>query len=431
MVDVVSQPAKALSGKLRVPSDKSISHRALLLSSIADGESLLHHLLMGEDNRATMAAMQAMGVDITQVDDTTHRVSGVGLWGLSQPADPLNLGNSGTGLRLLTGLLAAQPFESRLVGDESLMGRPMKRIVDPLRKMGARIGMSLEGTPPLHLLPSQSLHGIHYDMPIASAQVKSCLLLAGLYAAGQTEIIEPAPSRDHTERLLKAMGASIECSGNTVVLHPCKKLQSQDLTVPADISSAAFFIVAATIVPKSEIVLMDVGVNPTRTGIITILNDMGADIALENEREFGGEPVADIRVRSSLLKGIEIPEEQVPLAIDEFPIIAIAAACATGKTIIKGAKELRVKESDRIAAMAEGLTRLGISVETYDDGMCIEGGIIQGGEVNSFTDHRIAMSFAIAGAVAKSPVTIHDCKNIETSFPGFVSMTNQLGLNIL
>jgi len=430
MVDFVSQPSCSLTGSIRVPSDKSISHRALLLSSIAEGESRLYNLLMGEDNQATMAAMQAMGVDITTIDEAAHRVRGVGLLGLSQPKDPLNLGNSGTGLRLLAGLLAAQPFESRLVGDASLMQRPMKRIVEPLRKMGACIAMSLEGTPPLHLLPSRALHGIRYEMPIASAQVKSCLLLAGLYATGKTEIIESVPSRDHTESLLQAMGAAIVCQENTVTLQGGSKLQAQDITVPADISSAAFFIVAASIVPNSEIILTDVGINRTRIGVINILNMMDADITLENKREFSHEAVADIRVRTAALKGIEIPVAQVPLAIDEFPIIAIAAACAKGQTIIKDAKELRVKESDRISAMAAGFTKLGITVETYEDGMVIEGGVLQGGDVESFSDHRIAMSFAIAGAIAKDKVTIHDCKNVETSFPGFVELANQLGLKV-
>lgn len=431
MVEFTSKPSAPLKGTARVPSDKSISHRALLLSSIAEGESTLHHLLMGEDNKATMAAMQAMGVKIEALDDNTHLVKGVGLFGLTPPQDPLNLGNSGTGMRLLAGLLVGQPFESRMVGDASLMQRPMKRIVEPLRKMGARIAMSLNGTPPLHILPTHNLHGIQYKMPIASAQVKSCLLLAGLYATGKTEIIEPAPTRDHLERMLQAMGYVIHHNENSISLKSGGHLTGCEMHIPADISSAAFFIVAASIIPTSEIVLTQVGVNFTRIGVITILKKMGADIRLSNPIERSGEPVADINVRFAQLKGIDIPMNQVPLAIDELPVILIAAACAKGKTLLKGAKELRVKESDRIAAMAEGLQRLGITVEVFEDGMCVEGGTLQGGTVDSFADHRIAMAFVIAGAAAQAPVTIHNCENIETSFPQFKETATSLGLEIV
>jgi 3-phosphoshikimate 1-carboxyvinyltransferase len=430
MVNYHSQPSGPLKGAIRVPSDKSISHRAVILSSIAEGTSILRHLLMGEDNKATMNAMQAMGASIQAIDSATYQVEGVGLYGLQQAPIPLNMGNSGTGLRLLTGLLAGQSFESQLVGDQSLMKRPMKRIVVPLKKMGALIATSLEGTPPLHILPAAFLHGIQYSMPVASAQVKSCLLLAGLYADSPTEIIEPVPTRNYTEQLLSIMGAPIQVQGSTITLKRCQRLNPLDITIPADISSAAFFMVAATIIPGSELVLQEVGINPTRTGIINILKAMGADIQLENISEISGESVADIRVRSAQLTGIEIPVDQVPLAIDEMPVILIAAACAKGNTLLRGAEELRVKESDRIAAMADGLERLGIVVEVFSDGMHVEGGGLQGGEVDSFSDHRIAMSFLMAGAVASGPVIVRDCDNIETSFPDFIATAANIGLRI-
>lgn len=412
-----SAPTKGLQGKIRVPGDKSISHRSLLLSAIAQGNSRIEGLLMGEDNLATMAALESMGVEIKKIGETDFEVQGVGLHGLKAPSKKLDLGNSGTGMRLLVGLLAGQDFDSEIVGDASLMKRPMKRIVDPLTQMGAKIEMSSKGTPPLKISGGQPLKGIDYVMPMASAQVKSCLLLAGLYAEGETRITEPAPTRDHTERMLKVFGYPGMLKGTTI-------------QVPADISSAAFFMVAASIIPDSNIVLKDVGVNPTRIGVITILKAMGANIVLENERTMSGEPVADIQIQSATLKGIEIPIKHVPLAIDELPVIMIAAACADGKTILKGAEELRVKETDRIAAVAEGLTKLGIEVETQKDGMIVQGGKFVGGEVNSFGDHRMAMAFAVAGTVATDSVMIRDCANVETSFPGFVEMANQLGMKV-
>jgi len=430
MVNFRSWPCRALTGTVRVPGDKSISHRALLLASIAEGESIVHDLLMGEDNKATMAALQAMGVAINPTNYNTHRIKGVGLQGLNPPNIPLDLGNSGTGLRLLAGLLVGQSFESSLIGDSSLMQRPMQRIVDPLKKMGAHITMSSEGTPPLHILPTSKLHGVTYAMPIASAQVKSCLLLAGLYATGKTEIIEPSPSRDHTERLLTAMEYPLEHCGNRVSLCGKGCLSAQEIYIPADLSSAAFFMVAASIVPGSNILLSQVGVNPTRIGVINILRMMGADLCLENVTQLGNEPVADIRVRYAQLKGINIPEDQVALAIDELPVILIAAACAQGVTTLRHAQELRVKESDRIQAMAEGLKSLGITVLVFEDGMSVEGGILHGGKVESFGDHRIALSFAIAGARAKGAIIIRHCDHVNTSFPDFIKLAKSIGLKL-
>lgn len=420
-----------LKGAVRVPSDKSISHRALLMGAIAEGTSIVHNLLMGEDNKATLSALSSMGVPIEAVNATTHKIDGVGLFGLQAPSGKqLNLGNSGTGIRLLAGILAAQPFESILVGDDSLMKRPMRRIIEPLRAMGGLIGMSLEGTPPLHILPAQRFHGIRYEMPVASAQVKSCLLLAGLFAVGDTIIVEPTPSRDHTERMLIAMDYPIEREGSTITLQDGGRLRAGSIQVPADISSAAFFIIAALIQPDSEVLLEEVGINPTRTGILTILEAMGADIELRNRREFSNEPVADIFVKSSMLQGVKIDPTLVPLAIDELPILMIAAACAKGTTVLRGAEELRVKESDRIEAMANGLKELGIQVEVFEDGMAVTGGEFTGGSIDSFTDHRIAMSFLIAGAVAKQPIEVRRCENIETSFPGFSEQAKQINLNI-
>ncbi len=430
MVNFRSQTSRALTGTVRVPSDKSISHRALLLASIAEGESVVHNLLMGEDNKATMAALQAMGITISMANSNTHCIKGVGLQGFNPSNTPLDLGNSGTGLRLLAGLLVGQSFESSLVGDSSLMQRPMQRIVVPLKKMGAHITMSSEGTPPLHISSTSELHGMTYAMPVPSAQVKSCLLLAGLYAAGRTEIIEPSPSRDHTERLLTAMGYPLERCGNRVSLYGKGCLNAQEIYIPADLSSAAFFMVAASIIQGSNILLTQVGINPTRMGVINILRMMGADICLENVTQLGNEPVADIRVHFSQLKGVNIPVDQVPLAIDELPIILIAAACAQGITTLKHAKELRIKESDRIQAMAEGLKSLGITVVVFEDGMSVEGGILNGGEVDSFDDHRIALSFAIAGAKAKEAVIIRNCDHVNTSFPDFIKLAKSIGLRL-
>ncbi len=436
----VSHPINSLKGNIQVPGDKSISHRALMFASIATGNTEIRGLLMGADNVATLEIMRALGVHIEALDEGHFLVHGRGLkenlltlggkGGLIPPTKPLDCGNSGTAMRLLTGLLSGQNFDSTLIGDASLTKRPMSRVVKPLEKMGAKITLSGEGTAPLHIYGNQKLSGIFYEMPIASAQVKSCILLAGLYASSPTEIIEPGPSRDHTERMLRAFQAPISVKGNRILLEPTTELIAKNIDVPGDISSAAFFIVAGSLVKNSEIVLTRVGINPTRIGIITILTMMGADISLENQHLVGDEPVADIRIRSAELNGIEIPLEQVPLAIDEFPIIFIAAACAKGKTILRGAQELRVKETDRILAMAKGLEILGISVEVLEDGIIIEGGEIRGGTVESFDDHRIAMSFAIAGAVAKNSITIKNTENVATSFPNFPDLSKILGLKL-
>ena len=384
--------------------------------------------LEGEDSLATLQAFRDMGVVIEGPNKGRVVIHGVGLQGLQAPAGPLYLGNSGTSMRLLVGILAGQSFDSVLTGDESLSTRPMKRVADPLTLMGAEIATGDGGTPPLQIRGGCSLQSIDYALPMASAQVKSCVLLAGLYADGQTAVTEPAPTRDHTERMLRGFGYAVATDGGRVTLNNGGTLQGGAIDVPSDISSAAFFMVAASIAEGSDITLSHVGINPTRIGVINILRLMGADITLLNERLAGGEPVADIRVRSAALKGIAIPEAQVPLAIDEFPAIFIAAACAEGKTVLTGAEELRVKESDRIQAMADGLTILGITAESTADGIVIEGGQIQSGEVDSLGDHRIAMSFAIAGLRAKGPVSIRHCNNVATSFPGFVALSRSLGL---
>jgi 3-phosphoshikimate 1-carboxyvinyltransferase len=419
-----------LQGQARVPGDKSISHRAIMLGSLAEGITEVSGFLEGEDSLATLQAFRDMGVVIEGPDKGRVVIHGVGLQGLKAPAGPLYLGNSGTSMRLLVGILAGQTFDSVLTGDESLSTRPMKRVADPLALMGAEIETGEGGTPPLRILGNHSLQSIDYNLPMASAQVKSCLLLAGLYANGETSVTEPAPTRDHTERMLRGFGYEVKTDKGRVSLNGDGVLQGGPIDVPSDISSATFFMVAASIAEGSDITLSHVGINPTRIGVINILRLMGGDITLLNERLAGGEPVADIRVRSSVLKGIAIPEEQVPLAIDEFPAIFVAAACAEGTTLLTGAEELRVKESDRIQAMADGLAILGISAKPTADGIVIEGGQIQSGEVDSLGDHRIAMSFAIAGLRASGPILIRNCNNVATSFPGFVDVSNSLGLKL-
>ena len=423
-------PGGALRGRLRVPGDKSISHRAIMLGALADGETHVSGFLEGEDSLATLAAFRAMGVTIQGPEAGRVRIQGVGREGLRAPAAPLDLGNSGTSMRLLSGLLAGQGFPVTLIGDESLSRRPMRRVTEPLALMGARIETSPGGTAPLRLLPVAGLQGIDYALPVASAQVKSCLLLAGLFAQGRTCVTEPAPTRDHTERMLAGFGYPIERRGATVCLAGGGRLTGCDLDVPADISSAAFFLVGASIPPGSDLTLEHVGMNPTRIGVLNILRAMGADIQVLNPREAGGEPVADLRVRHAPLRGIRIPEDQVPLAIDEFPALFIAAACADGETLLTGAEELRVKESDRIQVMATGLTALGIANQPRPDGILIRGGRLRGGEIDSQGDHRIAMSFAMAASRAAGPIRIHDCANVRTSFPGFVALAAGAGLGI-
>ncbi|MCG8911185.1 bifunctional prephenate dehydrogenase/3-phosphoshikimate 1-carboxyvinyltransferase [Pseudomonas sp. DP-17] len=426
----LAQPGGRLSGRVRVPGDKSISHRSIMLGSLAEGTTEVEGFLEGEDALATIQAFRDMGVVIEGPHHGRVTVHGVGLHGLKTPPGPIYLGNSGTSMRLLSGLLAAQPFDTTLTGDASLSKRPMNRVAKPLREMGAVIETGPEGRPPLTIRGGQKLTGMHYDMPMASAQVKSCLLLAGLYAAGETSTTEPAPTRDHTERMLRGFGYPVDVEGATARVESGHKLSATSIEVPADISSAAFFLVAASIAEGSDLTLEHVGINPTRTGVIDILKLMGADITLENQREVGGEPVADIRVRSAQLKGIDIPEDLVPLAIDEFPVLFVAAANAQGRTVLRGAEELRVKESDRIQVMADGLLALGVKCEPTPDGIIIDGGSYGGGEVWSHGDHRIAMSFSVASLRAGAPIRIHDCANVATSFPNFLGLASGAGIRV-
>lgn len=429
-MDFFVEPGGRLSGRLRVPGDKSISHRAIMLGAIAEGVTSVSGFLEGDDALATMNCFRAMGVRIDGPDAGRVTVHGVGMRGLQAPRGVLDCGNSGTSMRLLTGLLAGQGFAAELDGDASLRKRPMKRVATPLAEMGARIETAADGRPPLRILPAAALRGIHYAMPVASAQVKSALLLAGLYAESETCVSEPAPTRDHTERMLAAFGYAVGRAPGRACVRGGGKLTASAIDVPADISSAAFFLVGASIAPGSDLLLEHVGVNPTRTGVIDILRLMGADITLIDEREIGGEPVADLRVRSAPLHGIRIPEALVPLAIDEFPALFIAAASAHGETLLTGAQELRVKESDRIAVMVDGLKRLGVHAEALADGMRIMGGPMSGGEVQSHADHRIAMSFAVAALAARGPITVGDCDNVATSFPGFERLAASAGLRI-
>lgn len=429
-IDYLIQPGGKLTGRVRVPGDKSISHRSVMLGSLAEGETRVSGLLEGDDVLSTLGAFRAMGVRAEGPDRGKLVIQGAGLHGLKAPATPLDMGNSGTAMRLMAGILAGQPFDSELIGDESLSKRPMKRVSEPLGRMGAAIETAEGGRPPLRIKGGQKLRGIEYPMPVASAQVKSALLLAGLYAAGETSVTEPAPTRDHTERMLRGFGYGVKTDGSRISLHGGGRLKGCSIDVPADISSATFFLVGASIAAGSDLVLEHVGINPTRIGVINILKLMGADLELLNTREVGGEPVADIRVRAARLRGIRIPEDQVPLAIDEFPALFIAAACAAGETVLTGAHELRVKESDRIAVMAQGLKQLGIDARETSDGIIIKGGCLQGGEIDSHGDHRIAMAFAMAGLVAAGSIKVRDCKNVDTSFPGFVSLAAQAGLSI-
>jgi 3-phosphoshikimate 1-carboxyvinyltransferase len=423
-------PGGRLTGRLRVPGDKSISHRSIMLGSLAEGETRVSGFLEGEDSLATLAAFRAMGVNIEGPQAGRVRIQGVGLHGLTAPAEALYLGNSGTSMRLMSGLLAGQSFDVTLTGDASLSGRPMQRVVRPLTAMGARIDATAAGTAPLQVHGGVSLHAIDYDMPVASAQVKSAILLAGLYASGTTCVREPAPTRDHTERMLAGMGYPVLREPGRVCLEGGHVLHGIDIDIPADISSAAFFLVGASIAPGSDLLLEHVGMNPTRTGVIDILRRMGADIVVSNARDVGGEPVADLRVRSAPLRGIEIPPELVPLAIDEFPVIFVAAACAQGRTVLTGAEELRVKESDRIQVMADGLNTLGIDAVATADGMQIEGGSPGGGCVASHGDHRIAMAFSMAALRSQVAIEIRDCANVNTSFPDFVGQARQAGISI-
>ncbi|MBE0434560.1 MAG: 3-phosphoshikimate 1-carboxyvinyltransferase [Methylomicrobium sp.] len=425
------QPGGSLNGQARVPGDKSISHRSIMLGSLADGVTHVKGFLEAEDALSTLQAFRDMGVVIEGPKNGELTIHGVGKHGLKAPQKPLYLGNSGTSMRLLSGLLAGQAFDSVLTGDKSLSGRPMKRVTDPLAQMGAVIETTEKGTAPLHIKgQAGKLKGIDYQMPMASAQVKSCLLFAGMYAEGATRVTEPAPTRDHTERMLNGFSYPVEKEGAKVTITAEGRLTAADIDVPSDISSAAFFLVGASIAPGSDIVLNHVGINPTRTGVIDILRLMGADIEILNERIVGGEPVADLHVKSAPLKGIDIPEELVPLAIDEFPVLFVAAACAEGQTRLTGAEELRVKESDRIQVMADGLQILGVDAQPTPDGMIIQGGKIGSGSVESHGDHRIAMAFSIAGLRADGKIVINDCENVNTSFPEFIEIAPALGLKL-
>ena len=419
----------ALHGELTVPGDKSISHRAIMFGALADGVTRIDGFLEGEDTRATAAIFARMGVRIEAPSDGVRIVHGVGLHGLQPPDGPLDCGNAGTAMRLLAGLLAGQRFDSVLVGDESLSKRPMRRVIDPLQAMGAVIE-SEDGRAPLRIRGGQALRGIDYTLPVASAQLKSALLLAGLYAQGETHVREPHPTRDYSERMLAAFGASCAFVPGEAALLGGFPLQARDVSVPADFSSAAFFIVAASIVPGSELLLRRVGMNPRRTGLLHVLRAMGADIVEEHPHEQGGEPVADLRVRHAPLHGIEVPVEHVPDMIDEFPALFVAAACAQGATVVRGAAELRVKESDRIATMATGLRALGIRVDETADGATIHGGTLGGGAIEAHGDHRIAMAFAVAAQCAQGEVRIGDVANVATSFPGFDALARGAGMRL-
>ena len=423
-------PGGHIGGELTVPGDKSISHRALMLGGIAAGRTDISGFLAGADCLSTLRALEALGVRIERPAPERVVVHGAGAAALRGSGTPLDMGNAGTAMRLFMGLLAPQPFDSVLVGDESLMRRPMERVAAPLRQMGARIE-TREGRPPVHIRGTPALHGIDVRLPVASAQVKSALLLAGLGANGHTRITEPAPTRDHTERMLGAFGATLEREGLTVSLEGGQALHGASVRVPADFSSAAFFIVAGLLAAEHGLLLRNVGVNPTRTGLLEMLRRMGADIRLQPHTQEAVEPTADIEVRKSHLSGIHVPRELVPLSIDEFPIFFIAAALAEGETTVRGAEELRVKESDRLAVMAEGLTALGVENHLLDDGLWIRGGGgFGGGRIDSHGDHRIAMAFAIAGLAAREPIEILDVANVATSFPGFIELARLAGLAI-
>lgn len=429
-MDVIANATGRFEGHVQVPGDKSISHRAVMLAAVAEGNSQIVGLLRSEDVLATIRAFREMGVEIHELADSVLAVKGVGPAGLKSPRADVDLGNSGTALRLLTGLLVGQNVEATLTGDESLRKRPMQRIEEPLNQMGARVTASRGSVPPIHIRRSGQLQGIRYRMPVASAQVKSAILLAAMYASGETCVDEPAVTRDHTERMMATFGYPIRRQPNRICLDGGGTLQGTHIAVPGDLSSAAFFIVGAAICRGSRISIQGVGVNPTRSGVLTVMRRMGAGIKIENQRNAGNEPVADILVQHAPLTGIEIPPDLVSLAIDEFPIIAIAAACAEGDTVVRGAQELRHKESDRIRAMVAGLKSIGIQVEERDDGMLITGGAVKGGKVNSFGDHRIAMAFCMAALCSDQPIKVHDCDNIATSFPDFLPCVQQAGLDV-
>lgn len=429
-LDWKASRGRPITGVIDVPGDKSISHRALMLAAIADGTSRISGFLEGEDTRATARILQQLGVRIETPGPGQRLVHGVGLHGLKGVDADLDCGNAGTGMRLMAGLLAGQSFPSRLVGDASLSGRPMGRVTTPLARMGAQIATREGGFPPITIHVSNGLQAIEYKCTVASAQVKSATLLAGLYADGETCVLEPTPTRDYTERMLAAFGYPIQFAPGFARLRGGGRLSATDVSVPSDFSSAAFFLVAATVVPGSELLIRRVGMNPRRTGLLAALRLMGADITEESAGEQGGEPVADLRARYAPLRGVTIPTALVPDMIDEFPALFVAAALASGATRIEGVSELRVKESDRLAAMCNALVALGCKLEERLDGAVIEGGALLGGRVDSHGDHRIAMSLAIAGQLSSGEVEILDCANVDTSFPGFMTLASGCGFSI-
>jgi len=428
--DLVIKPSNGLRGEVELPGDKSISHRVVLCAAIAGGDTEIRGFLAGEDTLNTVKAVQRMGIKVEGVGTDHLVIQGKDLHGLSEPADVLDMGNSGTGMRLLAGLLAGQDFFTVLTGDRFLIERPMGRIIDPLRQMGVQIdGRNGGKKAPLAIRGGgQRIRGIHYTSPVSSAQVKSALLFAGLYADGETSIIEPSKSRDHTERMFRFFGVEVEEQGYRITVRGKQKLKAHGLHyIPSDISSAAFFMVAASIVPGSDLLIKNVGVNPTRTGIVDILNEMGADIACLNRREQAGEPVADLRVKYKKLRGVRIAKDMIPRTIDEIPVLSVAASYAEGKTVVQDAAELRVKESDRIVAMAAELRKMGVMVTEQSDGMEIMGReSLDGSICESHSDHRVAMSMAVAGLAARGDTVVHDCGWIDTSFPGFEKLLKQV-----
>jgi len=426
MNHLIVHPERPLRGHIRVPGDKSISHRALLLGAIADGKSQVRNLLPAADCLATLRCLRALGVDIEEPDPTTLIVHGRGLRGLRSPDGPLNCERSGTTMRLLSGILAGQPFPATLTGSPQLLRRPMSRVVTPLRQMGARIA-DTDSHAPLHI-QGGNLRGIEYTLPVASAQVKSAVLLAGLYADGPTVVHEPGPARDHTERMLRAMGCELQIANHKLQITSCERLKALDFLVPGDASSAAFLMVAAVLVPGSEVVIEGVGVNPTRTGLLEVLRWMGAEVALTSERMASGEPVADLSVRSGTLQGVEVGGETVVRMIDEFPVLAVAATQAQGTTLVRDAAELRVKESDRIATAVAELRRLGACIEERPHGFVVHGPTpLRGAVVQSYGDHRLAMALAVAGLLADGETTVQGANCITDSFPGFAETMRAIG----
>lgn len=424
------EPGGVLAGVIEVPGDKSMSHRSVMFGAMANGTTEVTGFLEGEDALHTLQAFEQMGVTVERPAPGKLVIHGKGIDGLHAPAKPIYHGNAGTGMRLLVGLLAGLRIKATLTGDESLSRRPMARVVDPLKLMGANVSTTNDGTPPLTLHGGEILSAIEYTTPMASAQVKSCVLLAGLHAQGRTIVHEPGVTRDHTERMLRGFGVDVKTDGLTVSIDGGQSLQATTLQVPGDISSAAFFLVGAAMIPGSDLTINNVGLNPTRRGVIDILRLMGATIVENNARESGGELVADLHISGAKLNGIEVPENLVSLAIDEFPALFVAAASASGTTVVRGAEELRVKETDRIQVMTDGLKILGVDITDTPDGAIIKGGEVHGGTVDSAGDHRTAMSFAMAGLISDEPIIVLDCDNVATSFPGFVELAAGVGLNV-